>query len=81
MILDRFSQAPLLVLVPERGNLSRLKTLQSSLANRYDRVSMLREGSSATEGRDVVRRLEREEEMLKVVLDWIELQSGGARRG
>lgn len=69
---------PSLALLSPRGALAKLEQLNSSYFARYEKVCALKEeaGASADVDRDVARRLEAEEAMLKQVLDWLKLRTG-----
>lgn len=65
---DPFSLSPLLALIPQKGNLSRLESLVSSLFARYEKVEALR--GEATE-QEAERRYAAESAMLRQILDWL----------
>jgi hypothetical protein len=72
---DPFSLSPLLALLPERGKLSRLEALASSLFARHEKVETLRAESTQ---KDLERRYAAEAAMLRQILDWLEVtRSGG----
>ena len=68
---DSFSIAPLLALLPVRGRIGKLESLTSSLFARYEKVSALRSNLGNEVEREMVKRLDAEEAMLKQVLDWL----------
>lgn len=73
---DDFSLSPLLSLLPVKGKVGRLEALTSSLFARYEKVMAdLRENDSEKEGTKH-RRLSAEGEMLKQVLEWLEVKPG-----
>lgn len=72
---DPFSLAPLVALLPERGDLSRLTGRVPSLFARFESVDRLR--ADATE-RDVERSYAVEAAMLRNILDWLAVKPGGA---
>jgi hypothetical protein len=65
---DLFSLSPLLALIPQKGKLSRLESLVSSLFARYEKVEALRAEATGT---DVERRYAAESAMLRQILDWL----------
>lgn len=71
---DPFSLAPLLALIPQKGKLSRLESLVSSLFARYEKVEALR--AEATEA-DLERRYAQESAMLRQILDWLAVKPIG----
>jgi hypothetical protein len=71
---DPFSLSPLLSLLPQRGKLTRLETLVSSLFARYEKVETLR---SEAQERDTERRYAMESQMLRQILDWLAVKPGG----
>lgn len=70
---DPFSVHPLLAILPRRGSLSKLENFRSSLFARHERVVAERSTAPVEEQR---RRLQSEEAMLRVVLDWIKTSEG-----
>lgn len=68
---DPFSLAPLLMLLPVRGDIAKLEALTSSLFARYEKVVALRRDMGEDVEREVARRLGAEEAMLRQVLDWL----------
>lgn len=70
---DAFSVSPLLSLLPVRGQTGKLESLSSSLYARYEKVAALKQGSSGAGNRDVERRLNAEEGMLRQVLEWLKV--------
>lgn len=72
---DPFSLAPLVSLLPERGELSRLTGRVPSLFARFESVERMR--AEATE-RDAERSYALESAMLRNILDWLAVKPGGA---
>jgi hypothetical protein len=71
---DPFSLSPLLALIPQKGKLTRLESLVSSLFARYEKVEALR--VEATEP-DTERRYAAESAMLRQILDWLAVKPAG----
>ncbi len=71
---DPFSLSPLLALIPQRGQLSRLESLVSSLFARYEKVEALRAEATET---DSERRYAAEAGMLRQILDWLAVKPTG----
>lgn len=71
---DPFSLSPLLALIPQRGNLTRLESLVSSLFARHEKVEALR---SEQLGKESDRRYAAESAMLRQILDWLAVKPGG----
>jgi hypothetical protein len=65
---DPFSLSPLLALIPQKGKLSRLESLVSSLFARYEKVEALR---VEVADQDTKRRHAAESAMLRQILDWL----------
>jgi len=74
---DSFSIAPLLALLPVRGKIGKLESLTSSLFARFEKVSALRGNLGTDVERELVKRLDAEEAMLKQVLDWLAVNPEG----
>jgi hypothetical protein len=72
---DPFSLAPLVALLPERGDLSRLPGRVSSLFARHESVERLKVEASE---REVERSYAVEAAMLRTILDWLAVKPGGA---
>ena len=70
---DPFSIHPLLAILPRRGSVAKLGNFRSSLFARCERVTADRSSAAIEEVR---RRLQSEEAMLRVVLDWIQASEG-----
>jgi len=68
---ESFSLSPLVSLLPQLGSVARLEELVSSLFARYESVQNLLEGGAPVELR---ARLDAEMDMLKQILDWLEVQ-------
>lgn len=71
---DSFSLSPLLSLLPSCGSLTRLEGMVSSLFARQEKVAQSREQGGSKE---VERRLNCEEAMLRQILDWLSVKGGG----
>jgi hypothetical protein len=71
---DPFSLSPLLALIPQKGNLTRLESLVSSLFARYEKVEALRVEARET---DTERRYAAESAMLRQILDWLAVKPAG----
>jgi|688.fasta_scaffold1561360_1 hypothetical protein len=71
---DPFSLSPLLALIPQKGNLTRLESLVSSLFARYEKVEALRVEAGET---DTERRYAAESAMLRQILDWLAVKPAG----
>jgi len=65
--------SPLLSLLPSIGKISELEKFSSSFFARAEKVGGLRKSLSAdnTENLEVIKRLSAEEDMLKVLLEWL----------
>lgn len=68
-IPDEFSISPLFVVLPSLGDATSLYKYKNSLFARLEAVTEQREASG--EDRSVLKRLNAEEAMLKVVLGWL----------
>ena len=73
---DPFSVHPLLAILPRRGSVNKLESFRSSLFARYERVGNEVGQQTTVEGK---RRLQNEQAMLRVVLDWIQTSEGETR--
>ena len=71
---DPFSLSPLLTLLPQRGKLTRLTTLVSSLFARHEKVESLRTLGADKEHE---RRYAAESAMLRQILDWLAVKPTG----
>lgn len=72
---DAFSQAPLLALLPSRGDLKKLEAQHSALYARLEKVESLhKELSGSSNELGVSRRLLAEQLMLRQVLDWVSMK-------
>lgn len=68
---DPFSLAPLISVLPNVGNVTRLESLVSSLFARFQAVDALREHTELPEARV---KLANELGMLRQILDWLSVQ-------
>ncbi len=68
---DPFSLAPLISVLPNVGNVTRLESLVSSLFARFQAVDALREHTELPETRV---KLANELGMLRQILDWLSVQ-------
>ncbi len=68
---ESFSLSPLVSLLPQLGSVARLEGLVSSLFARYESVQTILDNGATTELRG---RLGEEADMLKQILDWLEVQ-------
>ena len=73
--IEPFSLAPLVALLPRRGRIERLSTLTSSLFARFEKVNGLIKESDSQANADIFSRLNKEREMLKQVLEWLEVNT------
>jgi hypothetical protein len=74
---DPFSLAPLLALLPVKGQVGKLEALTSSLYARFEKVQGLqRELEGANEPIEGTRRAAAEAAMLRQVLDWLAVKPG-----
>lgn len=73
---DQYSLSPLFALLIDRGNIAKLSGFKSSLFARYEKVKSIRGEIDSKEQRDLMKRLNLEEEMLCEVLDWLEVKTG-----
>ena len=71
---DPFSLSPLLSLLPSCGSITRLEPLMSSFFARHEKVVALKEQASTKEQE---RRFACEEAMLRQLLDWLAVKTGG----
>ena len=71
---DPFSLSPMLALLPQRGKLTRLESLVSSLFARHENVERLRGEVSEKE---LERRYTAESAMLRQILDWLAVNPSG----
>lgn len=70
---DYFASNPLLALLPVRGRLGKLEDYSASLYARYEKVTgMIRELSESPD-RESARRLYAEQNMLRQILDWLNI--------
>lgn len=67
---DDFSISPMLSLLPTRGNVNKLSSLNASLFARHERVV-----NSPKNSGDEAKRLASEEAMLRLVLEWLEIKT------
>ena len=72
---DPFSLSPMLSLLPVGGNLSKLESFTSSLFARYEKVMSLLESEQISSGTESHQRLIAEQNMLKQVLDWLNVRT------
>lgn len=72
---DAFSLSPLLALLPSCGSITRLDGLVSSLFARHEKIAALRQEASSKEEE---RRYAVEEAMLRQILDWLAVRTGGS---
>ena len=68
---DDFSQAPMVSLLPVLSQVDRLKSLQSFIYARYEKVAILRESSGA--GMSNSDAIQAEYAMLLEILDWLKM--------
>jgi len=68
---DEFAALPLLALLPPAGSVSELPSFTSSLYARYEQVHQMRQNFEQQGGEPVPERVRNEEEMLKIVLEWL----------
>ena len=73
--IEPFSLAPLVALLPRRGRIERLSALTSSLFARFEKVNGLIKESESQPNTDIFSRLNKEREMLKQVLEWLEVNT------
>lgn len=73
---ETFSLSPLLSVLPNLGNVSRIEGLVSSLFARFEAVEALREH---TELPEVRAKLTNESAMLRQILDWLAVQPEDSR--
>lgn len=72
---DSFTLAPLLALLPCRGDISKLESLTPSLFARYEKVlAFQRECAQNPELADSSRKFSAEAAMLRTVLDWLQVK-------
>ncbi|MBX7137408.1 MAG: hypothetical protein K1X83_05440 [Oligoflexia bacterium] len=74
---EAFSLSPLLALLPQKGQLSKLETLSASLFARYERVTGLLGEIAAGSSPELETRLSREQNMLRQVLEWLNIKPEG----
>jgi len=67
---DDFSISPLLSLLPTRGDVNRLSSLNASLFARHEKVV-----NSTSRGGEDSKRIASEEAMLRQVLEWLEIKA------
>lgn len=72
-IPEQFSVAPLLSLLPKCGDVNKLQALLSSFFARYEKTRSMIEEVRNEEDRDALRRCIAEEEMLREVLEWLQI--------
>ena len=72
---DPFSLSPLLSLLPVGGNISNLESFTSSLFARYEKVQALLESEDLKNDSSSHQRLVSEQNMLKHVLDWLDVRT------
>jgi hypothetical protein len=79
--IDEFQIAPLLSLLPVAGNVSKLAKYTSSLYVRYEKIDQICRELQSNNGRNEGgQRFFEELEMLREVLNWLEVSPEGGVR-
>ncbi|MBX7145125.1 MAG: hypothetical protein K1X79_11790 [Oligoflexia bacterium] len=79
---ESFTLAPLLALLPSRGDVSKIESLTPSLFARYEKVlAFQRECAQNPELADSSRRFFAESAMLRTVLDWLQVKPENPQEG
>lgn len=79
---DSFALSPLLSLLPRFSGAARLEQLTSSLFARYEKVALLRrELTGSSDGLAGLKRCQAEEQMLKTILEWLEVDTAAGTSG
>jgi hypothetical protein len=70
-IPDEYSSIPFLAVLPREGDVAELSRLIPSLYARYEKALSLKRSFQETPGESIPTRVKAEEEMLRNVLEWL----------